>query len=313
MAHPCIEEQATGMFITKMLQNPGLIKDEILLLGTRSFCMYLVQGEFYALLGGGVPWIVHRLETQLDQYHIDRSRIRYLVISHAHHDHCGAVSYLLKRYPHIEIVTSDYGAHVLNMSKAVELIKAVNRQTLDKMKKPHCYNGISLDFQPIPVSHRVSDGDCLDLGSGIALQFYSTPGHSRCSLSTYIPTLALFPADALPLLKDGDKFIVTANHDYDDYIRSIEKLQTLGVDLIGYEHGGMLSGADVATIVPKSLAATLQQRQRITQLYDKHHDLDQLVDEITEKYNAAEFFDMVPPAVMRASMNRMVRSALGMI
>ncbi len=282
-------------------------------MGARSSCMYLVRGEFYALLGGGVPWVVHRLETQLDQYHVDRSLIRYLVISHAHHDHCGAVPYLLKRYPHIEIVTSDYGAHVLNMSKAVELIKAVNRQTLDKMKKPHRYNGISLDFHPIPVSHRLSDGDCLDLGGGITLQFYLTPGHSRCSLSTYIPALrALFPADALPLPKGGSKFIVTANDDYDDYIRSIEKLQTLGVDLIGYEHGGMLSDADVATIVPRSLAATLQQRQRITEIYDKLHDIERLIDEITEKYYAGEFFDMVPPAVLRASMNRMVRSALGM-
>ena len=297
-----------------ILQNPCFIKDEILLLGTRSSCMYLVQGEFYALLGGGVPWVVHQLETQLDQYHIDRSLIRYLVISHAHHDHCGAVPYLLKRYPHIEIVTSDYGADVLNMSKAVELIKTVNRQTLDKMKKPHWYNGIPLDFHPIPVSHRVSDGDCLDLGGGITLQFYLTPGHSRCSLSTYIPGLrALFPADALPLPKDGGKFIITANHDYNDYIRSIKKLQTLGVDLIGFEHGGMLSGADVATVVPRSLAATLQQRQRITEIYDKLHDLDRLIDEITEKYYTGEFFDMVPPAVLRAFMNRMVRSALGMV
>jgi glyoxylase-like metal-dependent hydrolase (beta-lactamase superfamily II) len=276
--------------------------------------MYLVRGESYALLGGGVPWVVHRLETQLDQYQVDRSRIRYLVISHAHHDHCGAVPYLLRRYPQIEIVASDYCAHVLSKSKPVELMRSLNRQTLDQMKQPHWYNGTSLDFEPIPVSIRVSDHDYLDLGDGITLQFYLTPGHSRCSLSTYVPALeALFPADALPFPENGDKLIVTANHDYDDYIRSLEKLQALSIRLIGYEHGGTLTGEDAATIIPRSLAATREQRDRIRERYDELKDLDLLVDEIAGKYHSLQLFRLVPPAVLRAIIDRMVRSALEMV
>ena len=305
MFHPFIEPPA---------QDPGSIAEPILPLGSRSICMYLVRGESYALLGGGVPWVVHRLETQLDQYHIDRSRIRYLVISHAHHDHCGAVPYLLKRYPHIQIVSSDYCAHLLNKSEPVELMRSLNRQTLDNMKRPHQYNGISLGFEPIPASIRVSDGDSLDLGCGISLRFYLTPGHSRCSLSTYVSALkALFPADALPFPENGgDKLVVTANH-YDDYIRSLEKLQGLPINSIGYEHGGMLTGEEAATMIPRSIAATLQERQRIRERYDELKDLDRLVDEIAEKYLSLEFFSLVPPAFMRAMTDRMVRSALGML
>lgn len=297
-----------------IVQDAGFVADQILLLGSRSICMYLVRGESYALLGGGVPWVVHRLETQLDQYQVDRSRIRYLVISHAHHDHCGAVPYLLRRYPHIEIVASDYCAHILGKSKPVELMRSVNRQTLDHMQSPHSYEGTSLDFEPIPVSIRVGDDDCLDLGDGITLQFYLTPGHSRCSLSTYVPALeALFPADALPFPENGDKLVVTANHDYDDYICSLEKLQALSVALIGYEHGGTLIGEDAATIIPKGLAATRQERKRIRERYDELKDLDQLVDEITEKYRSLKLFSMVPVPVLRAIIDRMARSALDMV
>lgn len=297
-----------------IVQEAGFVADQILLLGSRSICMYLVRGESYALLGGGVPWVVHRLETQLDRYQVDRSRIRYLVISHAHHDHCGAVPYLLKRYPHIEIVASDYCAHILNKSKPVELMRSVNRQTLDHLKQPHSYDGISLDFEPIPVSIRVSDDDCLDLGDGITLRFYLTPGHSRCSLSTYVPALeALFPADALPFPENSDSLVVTANHDYDEYICSLEKLQALSVGLIGYEHGGTLTGEDAAAIIPKGLEATRQQRERIRERYDALKDLDQLVDEITDKYHSLKLFSMVPSAVLRAIIDRMVRSALEMV
>ncbi len=299
-------------FIT---QDLDCISDHILPLGSRNIRMYLVRGESFALLGGGVPWMVQRLETQLDEHGIDRSRIRCLVISHVHHDHCGAVPYLLRRYPHLEVIASDYGAHLLSKSGPVELIGSLNRKTLEAMNLPGEYKGMSLDFEPIPVSLRAGDGDSLDLGGGITLRFYSTPGHSRCSLSTYIPELrALFPADALPFPEPGsDKLTVTASHDYDDYVRSLEKLLLLPIELIGYEHGGMITGEDAAMMIPKSLAATLQQRRRIRDRYDELKDLDRLVDELAGKYQSLELYSMVSSDVMRATMHRMVRSALGMV
>jgi len=298
-----------------MIREPGFITEQILALGSRSIRMYLIKGEFYALLGGGVPWIVDKLETQLEHFGIDRSRIRYLVISHAHHDHCGAVPYLLKRYPHIETVASDYGAQLLNKSKPVELIRSVNRKTLDGMGMPHHYKNISLDFEPIPISIRADDGDSLDLGNGIELLFYLTPGHSRCSLSSFIPALgALFPADALPFPEDGsDKLVVTANHDYDDYIHSLEKMLPLPVTMIGYEHGGMIVGEDAATMISRGLSATLQHRRRIRERFEELNDLELLVEEIAGKYLSLELFSSVSPDIMRAMMRRMVLSALKML
>jgi glyoxylase-like metal-dependent hydrolase (beta-lactamase superfamily II) len=298
-----------------IFRGPGFITDNILVLGSRHFCSYLIKGEFYALLGGGVPWVVHKLESQLREHQIDVSRIRYLVISHVHHDHCGAVPYLLRRCPHIEVIASDYGAHLLSKSKPVELMRSVNRETLKSMSLPLHYNGISLDFEPITTSIRAGDGDSIELGNDITLRFYLTPGHSRCSLSTYLPSLgALFPGDALPFPEHGsDKLLVTANHDYDDYIRSFEKMLPLPISLIGYEHGGIIIGEDAKSIIPRGLTATLEHRQRIKERFEELNDLDPLVDEIAEKYLRAELFRAVPPDIMRAMTHRMVRSALGLI
>jgi glyoxylase-like metal-dependent hydrolase (beta-lactamase superfamily II) len=298
-----------------ILRDLDFTNEHIVPLGSHNIRMYLIRGESYALLGGGVPWVVHLLEAQLDRYQIDRSRIRYLVISHVHHDHCGAVPYLLRRYPHIEVVASDYGAYLLGKSGPVELIRSVSRNALEKMNLPHQHDGISLNFESIPVSIRAGDGDCLDLGGGITLMFYSTPGHSRCSLSTYVPELkAIFPADALPFQENGsDRLIVTANHDYDDYIRSLEKLLLLPIAFIGYEHGGTITGADAATMVSRSLDATLQQRSRIRERFEELKDLELLVDEIAGKYHSLKFYRLVPADIMRAMTHRMVRSAIGMM
>lgn len=295
--------------------KPGWISQRLLLLGSRHFCLYLLKGRHCALLGGGVAWEVPRIESQLDRYGVDRRQIRYLVISHAHHDHCGAVPWLLKRYPHIQAVASEYGAHILNKTKPVDLMRRLNQETLDALGRPRSYQGTSLDFEPIEAKIKVNSTDQIDLGQGLSLRFYLTPGHSRCSLTTYVPEIkALFPADAVPIPDpQGNGLTVTANHDYDDYIASLKLLEPLPIDFIGYEHGGYLTGGEAETIIPRGLAATRKQRQRIVKRYEALNDLPALVAEIAVKYQATELFKLVPGKVMRAIIDRMVRSALGRV
>jgi 2-aminobenzoylacetyl-CoA thioesterase len=298
-----------------LIQKAGFVADNVLLLGSRHICTYLVMGDVYALLGGGVSWEVPRLEAQLDRFQVDRDRIRYLVVSHAHYDHCSAAPYLMQRYPHLKVVASAYGAHLLNKDKAVRLMRDVNRQTLDALQKPDHHNGISLEFKPVPVAVTVGDGDRVDLGGGVTLEFYLTPGHSRCSLSTYVPELkALFPAEAVPYPESNQgKLIVTATHDYDDYIGSLEKLKALEIRLVGYEHGGALTGKAATSIISRGLGATRRQRQRIIERYNELQDLDRLVEETVENYHTLQLFRLIPIDVLRAIIHRMVRSALGQV
>jgi glyoxylase-like metal-dependent hydrolase (beta-lactamase superfamily II) len=295
-----------------LIQEAGFVADNVLLLGSRHICTYLIMGDAYALLGGGVSWEVARLEAQLDRFQVDRDRIRYVVVSHAHYDHCSAVPYLKQCHPHLKVVASDYGAHILNKPQAVELMRNVNRQTLDALQKPHHHNGISLEFKPVPVAVKVGDRDRIDLGGGLTLEFYLTPGHSRCSLSTYAPQRkALFPAEAVPYPESNrGKLIVTATHDYDDYIRSLKKLQPLEIRLVGYEHGGALTGRAAASIILRGLNATRRQRQRIIERYNELQDLDRLVQETAESYHGLQLFHSIPFDLLRAIIRRMVRSAL---
>lgn len=298
-----------------LIDKPGWINSRILFLGSRNFCSYLIKGEHYALLGGNVAWEVPRLEAQFKHYGIDPGRITYLIISHAHHDHCGAVPYLIKRYPQIQAVASEYGAYLFGRDKVIDMMRRLNRQTLDALGQPYTHQGIALDFEAVPIAFRVATGDRLDLGEDLTLQFYQTPGHSRCSLSVYIPEEEiLFPADAVPYQESrGKTLTVTANHDYDDYIHSLKLLESLVINFVGYEHGGVLTGIDAETIIPRSLEATLQQRQRIVDRYDELGNLERLTEEISFKYKELDLFRMVPTNTMRAIIDRMVRSALGMV
>ena len=298
------------------IQKAGFLTPSILLLGSQNFCMYLIKGDDFALLGGGVAWEVPLLEEQLDRFKISRHRIRYLVISHAHHDHCSATPYLIRRYPWIRTIASPYCARNLNREDIIAVMDNLTRKTLDLMKKPHSFEGFSLRFCRVPISIQAKDGDRLELGENLNLTFFQTPGHSRCSLSAYLPQeQALFPGDSIPIPEIGNRrtLTVTANHDYDDYIQSLKKLAPLSIRLIGYEHGGAITGEDLEGIIDRALEATLEQRERIRRRYQELNDLDLLVKEVADKYLSMELFKLAPRDLVRAMTKRMVKSALGLL
>ncbi len=294
------------------VREPGWITPRLALVGPPGAASYLVRGRDLALVGAGVAWEVVRIEEDLDRVGADRSRLRYLVVSHVHHDHCGALPYLARRYPGIETVASRYGAHLLAKDTVAALMDDLNRRTLERLGRPLSHGGIPLRFEPLEIARPVSDGDRLDLGEGVTLEFIETPGHSRCSLTVYIPAMeALLPGDAIPYPASGSgPLTVTANHDYGDYLRSLRKLVDLPVGVVCYEHGGAILGDEAATIVSRGLEATLAHRERIRARHGELGDLEALVAEIAAKYHELELFRLVPEDVMRAIVRRMVQSAL---
>jgi 2-aminobenzoylacetyl-CoA thioesterase len=294
------------------VSEPGPLTDEITLLGSPQTTSYLVKGEVYALLGGGTAWGVPRIEEQLDRFRIDRGRIRYVVVSHVHHDHCGAVPYLVQRYPWIEVVASAYGAELLAKAKPVRVMRDLNARTLDRLGRSHSHDGVPLDFEEFAVSHPVAGGAELALGRGLTLRFVPTPGHSRCSMTTYLQERrVLFPGDSIPYPERGRaELTVTANHDYADYLASLEALSDLPIEIVAYEHGGALTGDGARTVIARGQEASLRQRQRIRRRLHELGDLELLVEETAAKYRTLELFQVVPADDLRAIVRRMVRSAV---
>lgn len=294
------------------IEKPSLIADRILFLGSRHVASYLVMGDSYAWVGGATAWDVPRLEGQLDRFGIDRRRILYLVVSHVHHDHCGAVPYLRRRYPWIEVIASPYGADLLTKEKPVRLMKDLNARTLDRLGLAHSHDGVPLSFEDVPVAHRVGDGDKLDLGGGFTLRFFATPGHSRCSMTVYIPQVKiLFPGDSIPYPEPGKaKLTVAANHDYSDYLSSLAKLAPLPIAMVAYEHGGVLTGDDAEGIVGRGIEAAQRQLDRIRARLLELGDEELLVEEIAAKYQTLKLFQLLPSDALRSIIRRMVRSAV---
>ena len=265
-----------------LIRKPGKITDRIDLLGTKEICLYLLKGEQAMLIGGGMTWVAPYLEKQFSKLDFDLSRIRYLVISHSHFDHCGAVPYLKRKFPHIQILASAYSREVFSKEKATTFIANANKQVEEHYLQDK-HHRLDLQFDRIQVDRVVGANDVINLGDGIEAHFIEAPGHTKCSMATYIPQLkAMFPSDSAPFPTDDgtDLNNPSAQYDFSIYLESLRKLTSCEVEVCGFEHQGAFVGDQAQRILQQGLEQAQEFRKRMIEQYRRIGDLDRMARDL---------------------------------
>jgi len=176
---------------------------------------YLIYGEKISLIDSGVASSERAIFDYLKKTGRSPEEISLLVLTHSHPDHIGAA----------KTVKTASGCTVAAHSAEIDWIEDVDLQARERPVPGFS----SLVGGPVKVDRPLQDGDLIDLGDGLSMRVIHTPGHSRGSISLWLPEeRALFSADAVPIA--GDLPI------YDDILqsaRSIERLRALdGIDLL---------------------------------------------------------------------------------
>ena len=264
------------------------------------------------LIGGGGAWTVPELERQIREWHIDMERVQYLLIGHAHYDHCGAVPYLQKRYPHLKVLASQGAVKIYGMEKALNNMRAFNRQALEAMGRSLAFEGISLEFDGVRVAKTLQEGDRIDLGDNLSFSVFETPGHSRCALTVYAPEQKwLFPSDSMAIpVGNGDDFVCTASESFGVFLNSLQKLVNLDIRVCAWEHYGIRTDENVRDIVRRVMRSTLEYKRALREHFEKSKDL-----EITARWAARDWldrslFEFLPYDVMVHITRGMVKNAL---
>ena len=293
------------------IQSPGRINDRLLFLGDSKICMYLLMGENYLLIGGGMSFSPPVVEKQLDEHGIKRERLNGLLILHSHFDHCTAAPYFRKAYPGLRIYASGEARRIFEKPKAVGLIAQFEGRARENRGVPPEFNGIPLSFNGLQVDQTVSDGDVISLGVDLSVRIFETPGHSKCSLTAYSPELkVLFPSDGAPLpLREGEPPVIMANDDFPAYIRSLERLQDLETEYCAFEHGGVLAGEEARSFVKDGLEQARYLRTNLqTRLAHGDSEAD-IAGEITADAGREGSLDFIPDDVLHHVIQNMVKTA----
>ncbi len=266
------------------MQKPGRINENIHFLGTHQLCFYLVRGNDSMIVGGGMSHATPFLDEQLDKLELDVSTVKYLVLTHSHFDHCGALPYFRSRFPGLRVVGSAAAAEVLSKQKVLDYNARMN----DAMSQQEgawdrclhlcdCADGLMVD-------DIIRDGEAIDLGRGIRAEFYEMPGHSRCCLATYIPALrALFPTDTTPHpVRDWRELSYpSAQFDFDAYLASLSRLNTFDVDILGLDHYGVLLGDQAPEFLQLALQRSVAFRSLVLERYRDSENLDAVAEQVT--------------------------------
>jgi hydroxyacylglutathione hydrolase len=185
---------------------------------------YLVvrDGEA-ALIDCGIGAAPEQLLANVDAAHVPRESVRYIVLTHAHPDHCGGAARVRRELARAEVVASAHVAECVRHGDAEAMSIAAGTRA--------GFYPAGYVFEPCAVDGEVGDGATLAVG-GLTLEIIETPGHSDGHICVRMEGergVCLFSGDLV--FFDGRISLVN-NWDcrIQAYARSMARLEGAGIE-----------------------------------------------------------------------------------
>jgi len=295
-----------------IIETPGVVTDRILLLGRKASCVYLLKGKSdYALLGGGMAYIVPDVIRQLKDFNTDETKINRIVILHSHFDHCGIIPFFKKKWPWVKIAASARAKELLARPEVVENISSLNQLLLAEHGSEKLAKDMGIKFDGIHVDDVVKGGDILACGD-LSMEIIDVPGHSSCSIAVYVPQeKAMFASDAggVPL---GDQIFTAANSNFDQYQKSLEKMAEYDIGVYLAEHYGARTGSDGRHFLKKSKSAAKEARMILEASYARTKDIELSTQEVTDRFWGWMPEDFMPREIIAMVVGQMMKFIAGL-
>ena len=228
---------------------PFQVTKNITLLGSELFNLYLVKGETYAIVEGGVSGITYPFLEQLNQLNVPPEAISHLVILHSHFDHMMVFPTLKGRYPWMKIVSSDLNRATFSSERIVAKIFDSDRKiTLALTERGIISDAPNLQpYTIFPLDITVKEGSVLDLGKGVRMKFLEIPGHSPDCVGAFLEDEGLlFCSDGAGFYTPPDFFRPNYWYRLDDAEESLAKIKTIDPEILCRGHYGAMIGKDLA-------------------------------------------------------------------
>ncbi|MFC1823775.1 MBL fold metallo-hydrolase [Thermodesulfobacteriota bacterium] len=284
-----------------VITEAGWITERILMLGRPESCVYIVDGgDQMALIGGGMSYVVPDILRQFDQFEIEEEKIRWMIILHAHFDHCGVIPYFKKRWPWARVTGSVRAKQILSDTNISQSIAALNHAEIVRAGLEAAAKDLDFGFNGIEVEETVGEGDVLASGD-LTLEVLEVPGHSSCAIAIYMPReKALFASDAAGIRCEG--FVMaTGNSNFDLYQQSLQKMAGYDVEVLLAAHYGVSTGEDARAYMSDSIEAAQKMRILLEESYRRHHDvktctqeiIDVIMNEVPDSFLSRDVFAIV--------------------
>jgi len=279
--------------------------------GTPAFPAYLSIGDKAMLIEGGTGATFGIMVDQLRHLGVEPKAVTYIVLTHTHPDHIGAIPHFQKAWPHIRLLASPLGTQTLARTELFKQFQLVDLGIAQLMKAKSEIDGLpdpTTDYT-FTVDSVVREGDTIDLGRGIVWHVYETPGHSPCHLSL------LEEKEKTLVVGDATGFYVPEKdvhwpnyfESLGKYCGSIRKLAGLGAERAVLSHNGAIRG-NVRLYLEKAMRATERYHKEIVERSQKGEPSERIAMEKARFVDSLT--DIQPFKIMYDLCEVMIRNSL---
>lgn len=241
--------------------------------GGRGGSSFLLVGEEKtALMDCGMAYcaskLIHNCQEMLGARPLD-----YIIISHSHYDHIGAIPYLRQEWPSCQVLGAEYAKRILTRPNALKTIRYLSVQAAEALGAGELS---SYDDTKFTVDQIIAEGDWINLG-GLRIQVMETPGHTQCSLSFLVNGDTLFASETTGCFSHSGKVHPAFIRSYSDAIAAIHTCQKLNPRFIISPHYGLVSQRDTPGYWKNCLRAAVEAHAFILELVQRGYNEEQIL------------------------------------
>lgn len=275
-----------------IINRTGKIIDDLHMVGHPAMPVYLLDGEKPVIFDAGLTFL-GKLYTNGIREIIGNRDLHYCFLSHSHFDHCGAVSILKQNFPGLKVVASEKAKIVFGRPNAIELMRKLTRSA----EQLASHIGTELAeferFEPFEVDLTLKDGELIELSRDITVEVFETPGHTRDSLSYFIPRKKILLCSEAAGIPDATGYVVSeALVNFDQYYESMMRLSKVEYEVLCLGHRQALLGQDAKNYFHKSMADC---RQFLNLVEIALGEEDGHVEKVVARVKASEYDTVQEP------------------
>ena len=220
--------------------------------------------------------LIENLETALDGRPLD-----FILISHTHYDHMGALPYVLKRWPAATVCGCEKTASVFGRPGAIKMIVSMGQSAAEFYGK----DPSEVTAEGIRVDLIMKDGDTIDLGGGETLVAYETKGHTDCSMSYFIePCGLLFASESTGVLESETVMHTSVLKSFEDSFVAAKRLKNLPIKCLVVPHYGVASNEITNKFFDWYIEEALREKELIEGCISRGLSLEETFEEHKKIY-----------------------------